>query len=40
MVSEHKRIVPELKKAGLKQEYKKQSRELSDLLKKIDKVRK
>jgi hypothetical protein len=30
LLSEHKRIIPELKKAGLKQEAKKQGRELQE----------
>jgi len=31
MIAEHKRIVPELRKAGLKKEAAKQSRELKEL---------
>lgn len=33
LIVEHKRIVPKLKKAGLKSEYKKQSAELKRLRK-------
>jgi hypothetical protein len=33
-IEEHKRIVPELKKAGLKKEAKKQGRELKTLINK------
>lgn len=34
MLEEHKRIIPELKKAGLKKEAKKQAKELKELKKK------
>ncbi len=34
MVSEHKRIIPELKKAGLKKEACKQTKELQSIKKK------
>jgi hypothetical protein len=34
MIKEHKRIVPELKKAGLKTEALKQARELEEIKKK------
>lgn len=34
MVKEHKRIIPELKKAGLKKEAKRQSKELKQIKKK------
>lgn len=34
MLAEHKRIIPELKKAGLKKEAKRQSKELKSIKKK------
>lgn len=35
MLSEHKRIIPELKKAGLEKEAKDQSKELKEIKKKV-----